>query len=80
MVDWKFYIDSPLSVSLNICGGSLTEGCGDGDGGAARPGDSWGDGDGAGDGYIAGYGIGFGSGDGTGCGCGWGDGWSASEW
>lgn len=30
MVDWKLYIDSPLELSLESCGGSLDEddGCG----------------------------------------------------
>jgi hypothetical protein len=59
MVDWKIYIDSPLVRALDLCGGSLTEGDGDGCGSGWRLGngrgidyrdggysDGWGDGDG----------------------------------
>ena len=56
MVDWKLYIDSPLTVSLNICGGSLDKGSGYGygngygnpigGGGWVRGDSSWARGDG----------------------------------
>ena len=49
MVDWKFYIDSPQQRALYACRGSLTEGCGAGDGQAT--GDGGGYGDGYGDGW-----------------------------
>ena len=76
MVDWKLYIDSPLTVSLNICRGSLTEGDGGGDGYA--PGIIYGYGVTFGDGYgdgTYGYGNGFGGGGYIGV-----NGGSTSEW
>jgi hypothetical protein len=71
MVDWKLYIDSPQKRALYACGGSLTEGTGDGDGYGDIGGDGYGD--------IGGYGYGWGNGDGYGGGSGadaysWGNG------
>jgi hypothetical protein len=77
MVDWKLYIDSPLTKSLDLCLGSLDEGGGGGDGW----GDSWG-GDGwSGDGYgdwndVVGDGMGYGYSYGYNDG----DGRSADKW
>ena len=69
MVDWKIYIDSPLTKSLEVCGGSLTEGDGYGDSDGI---------DGAGYGY-SGDGWGFGYSDGGGV-ADRGDGWSSTKW
>ena len=81
---WKFYIDSPLTVSLNLCDGSLTEGdgecwaCVDGDGGGDGYGDACGDGRGYGPDDVLDRRCGGGCGDGYGDS--WGGGWSENEW
>ena len=72
MVVWKLYIDSHQKRALDLCGGSLTEGCGEGaglHGNALLAADDYGYGYGEGDGNGFGW-YGFGDGDGR----------SASEW
>jgi len=83
MVDWKLYIDSPLTLSLDICRGSLTEGAG---GGLCFADDGYGDGYGDGDGNGYGDGVFFGAviavggGGGDGYGLASGSGGSATKW
>ena len=79
MVDWKFYIDSPLVSALYLCKGSLDRGCGKGVGRYGYV-----DGDGESDGNELGYGNCYGDGWGDGFGYGAydddGDGESAEKW
>ena len=90
MVDWKFYIDSPLLKSLDESGGgSLNEGNGCGSSCGYSP-DGWGEGyghlgNGEGCGWSASYtedDAPFPNGDGVGplYGSLNGDGWSSDEW
>jgi hypothetical protein len=75
MVDWKIYIDSPQKQALKLCGGSLTEGDGYGNGYSY----------GVGDGYSYSYGDSRGGGYGGGGGGGegynmYGNGRSVTKW
>ena len=64
MVDWKFYIDSPLTKSLKMCRGSVNIKIDDDDYEVYLYGD---EGNGTGHGVKAGYGF-------------FGDGESSNEW